>query len=691
MDTMTRRWTLFVVGLVLTGYSQVQSAKGFTDPLNSVSVISAPSVPQPTKPADIVGLIITNAGAPLSARAITFGQVFVAGQIPAGMTVAALVAGQVVPTQMDIKTTNPDGSVRMGIVTIEPPNLAEGPNPVILSRVPVARLVPPLDLRKSYLHGVTVDLAIEGKTPFHLDAASLLANALRDGTASYWLRGPLVTEVRVDAAIKDSLHVTFDIRSYHDGSTVTDIAFRNDYSFEPTGGAINYDVTVKLMDKIALAEKAIRQPQYTQWHKRIWSANIPKTNVVHDIAALERSGAILDYDLRAGVATSLVRDEERSMNGPGFGILGNAGVTMYMGTPGGRGDIGPTTMANAAWILTQDSRAATFALAQADAAGSIPWHFFDRKLGNYRTVTGFPDLWEDPRGGTTGKTTGLSQPVAPYSQSCDCWAPDQAHQPDLSFVPYIFTGIRYYLDQLEAQASWDVLSWNPSYRLGARGIVVFPNTQVRGKAWDLRGIINAAWIIPDDDPLKRYFEKIQRNNFEFLIEETSRLNEGEATGWIPGVYGDNNGAMAPWQQDYFAAVIILAAKRGVPHALDLLKWETNFLAGRFLADSKGFYAYDGAAYNLYLYAPLWGPYRTWASIAQATAAHGQSGGGTNWPKGTFVPYLQAARCVLAEIISLTGSPQAREAYKWLVDHSSQAGGQRTLQDPTWSVVPKALQ
>jgi hypothetical protein len=651
-------------------------------------VISTPSVPQPKLPNDVVGLVLENSGAALRGRAITFGQVFVPGQVPRGSNLVATVAGDTLPTQLDVKATNPDGSVRMGIVTIAPARLAEGATPIMLSRndMPAAAA---FDLANIHNYVVTVDVAI-GDRVRHLDAASLLAEGLRNRTASYWLRGPLASEVRVDAPIESSLHVTFDIRGYADGSTVTDIGFRNDYAFEPVGGTLDYAVTIKEGDAVALANRKIHQPQYTQWHLRVWSAAIPRVNVVHDVAALERSGAILDYDLNAGVATSLIDREIRAMNGPGFGLLESAGFTKYMGTTGGRADIGPTTVANTAWIMTQDASAGTYALAQADAAGSIPWHFFDRKLNNYRTATAFPNLWVDQRGGGMG-TTGLTQPVTPYSQRCDCWAVDAGHQPDVAFVPYMFTGSRYYLDQLEAQSSWDILFVFPNYRLSSQGIVALPSSQVRSNAWELRGVVNAAWIVPDADPLKRYFEKIQENNFAYLADEIGKLREGEASGWLPGVYGSNDGAIAPWQEDYFASVIVLAAKRRVPHALDILKWETNFLAGRFLASDKGFYPYDGAAYNLYTYAkpsPISGAYQTWAEIGRATAAHGQSGGGDGWPKQSFTSYLQAARGVLAEIIILTGSPEATKALAWLVDHSPQAGNVQAQQIPTWNFTPR---
>jgi hypothetical protein len=88
-----------------------------------------------------------------------------------------------------------------------------------------------------------------------------------------------------------------------------------------------------------------------------------------------------------------------------------------MPTAGGRADIGPTTEANARWLITQDASAATFALAQAQAAGSIPWHYYDTAKGHYLSVADYPELWIDVRGSVdadrrrwTGWTTDRAQP-----------------------------------------------------------------------------------------------------------------------------------------------------------------------------------------------------------------------------------------------------------------------------------------
>jgi hypothetical protein len=96
------------------------------------------------------------------------------------------------------------------------------------------------------------------------------------------------------------------------------------------------------------------------------------------------------------------------------------------------------------------------------------------------------------------------------------------------------TGNRYYLDQLNAQADYDVISTYPSERRNGQGIVANGYDTVRAQAWSLREIVEAAYANPDGSAEKAYFTNIMNNNFTFLLSEVSSLHEGQATGWLLG-------------------------------------------------------------------------------------------------------------------------------------------------------------
>jgi Ca2+-binding RTX toxin-like protein len=344
-------------------------------------------------------------------------------------------------------------------------------------------------------------------------------------------------------------------------------------------------------------------------------------------------------------------------------------VTTYMPMTGGRQDIGITTAANTAWLISQDPRAAAYALGQAEASGAVPWNFWDAANGTWLNTDNYPRLWTDGRGGTgtpgDPNSTGLTQKVPTDTG----WTPDRAHQPDLSFVPYLLTGERAILDGVFAQASFSVMNFWPVPRFEGEGIVV-NGGQVRSSAWSLRQIDNAAWAAPEGSAEQAYFQALSEANWKWLVAQIPAWTamQGEAHGWVPGAYG-TAGNLAPWQQDYFAAITIAAASRGNADALTFLEWQSNFLIGRFQQAANGFAPHDGAAYNIAI-APESGgaPFKTWAEIGAATVARGLSNG-DGW-SNSIGEYARLAGATLAGIHLLTGSAEALAAYKALVADSA---------------------
>src|SRR5207248_2725679 len=147
----------------------------------------------------VASLALQNVGASLlAAQDITFGQLFAPGQVPAGSQLLATVNGQQIPVQMDVKTTNPDGSVAMAVLTLQQPALAANSSAsLVLSLAPAGTGTPPnLNLSQAILNGynVVVDLArhnADGSTTYgSFNVAELLQQALANGTATYWLNGP---------------------------------------------------------------------------------------------------------------------------------------------------------------------------------------------------------------------------------------------------------------------------------------------------------------------------------------------------------------------------------------------------------------------------------------------------------------------------------------------------------------------
>ncbi len=646
----------------------------------------------------IVSLRLENAGgATLSGGIATFGQVFQPGEVPAGVGLTATVAGAAAGVQMDVKSTYPDGSVKVAVVSIERPDLAAGSAvDVVLSRGTPAG-APAIDLAKALAsHDFTVDIVTSGGTT-HVDVVQALTDALAAGTASVWQQGALATQARVEVALQGSQRLVFDVTAFKGGGFEVEAQFNNDRAMEAVGGRVAYTAVVT-MDGREVAREAVDQAQYQNWHETFSSngrdggqgLGDPKAgwlNIQQDAVHLEATGAISAYNFDQGVAASKLDAWYAATTRAGWeDPLAANGVTQYMPTTGGREDIGITTAANTGWLLTQDARAAAYAMGQAEAASGIPWNFWDAANDTWLSTDNYPRMWTtyDSAGtGTPGKaaSTALSQRLPTDTG----WTTETAHHPNLSYVPYLLTGERWILDNLNAEAAWTVTSAYPGTREDGNDLLANLN-QVRGAAWSLREVQGAAFANPDGSTEKAYFESVSDANWSWLVSQIPSwtAQQGEAYGWVPRD-SSNPLHLAPWQQDYFASVTIMAARQGNADALTFLQWQSNFLIGRFTHGADGFNPHDGIAYRVLVGDLTSGAlYKTWNQVGAATVAAGWSLG-SGWEQST---YAQLALATLAGIYELTGSAAAADAYWALVGMGPPGVSESDFaNDPTNAFIP----
>ncbi len=660
-----------------------------------LATVATPTVLQPQNPGDLVGFRLQNNQAQAQgSQIISFGQAFAAGQLMPGTQLIATIGGQQIPVQMDVKATNADGSVRDAILSLAAPALAANSSADAMLSVAPVQGTPPaaLDLHQLLTSGYDTVLALtlhngDGTTtPVTVHAADLLSQALQSGTAQYWMQGPEATEVRVDAPIAGSLHASFDIRYLADGTSQTDVIVANDKAYLTSGQTqdYTYDVAIQQNGQTAFSKSNVLHYLYSSWHKDLTAGG--DINVVHDVNALINSGAVPAYDTSTGITQQLLQNLTSGFTAANTDILGGGTITRYMPTTGARYDIGITSQWDAAYLLSQTEQARNAALNNADGAGAVPWHVQDAQTGAYVSVTNHPDLWIDGRGGTSYGTTGI-----PLSSNTGGFTPDSAHEPDLSYIPYLLTGTHYYLDQLQAQASWDIASYWPGPRQNGLGILAADN-QVRAAAWALRDVGHAAYISPDSSALKGYFSQIAQNNVDYLNSTyTTNTNEGQVAGWIQD--GGTNGHIAEWQQDFLATSIAQLAGQDVSGAAGFLAWEQNFLAGLFTNGPNGFDPHDGAAGAVATYVPntAYQALTSWAQVEAAMQAAGLSGNG-QWPAAAFPGftegYVANARAALADLVSQTQAPQAIQAYTWVVANDPLLTGQAYAGDVNFSLSPR---
>lgn len=648
---------------------------------------------------DIAKVSLQNAGSEgLASGVATFGQVFAQGEVPSGSGLAARIGGASVPVQMDVKTRWEDGSVKMAVVSVARPDLAAGQTAEVVLSAAAVPAAPAIDLGQALSgHSFAVDLAFQdGRAPLQVDAIAALKAALAAGTASFWQQGPLATQARVEVPVDgSSLRLVFDITAFQGGGFGVDVQFANDRAMEAIGGDLAYTAKIS-MNGQQVGQESVFQKQYQSWHLTFSSSGhdggqglgTPSAgwlNIRQDIAALEQIGAVADYDLTLPVPASLLNTYKTAMDQPGWGDpLSPNGVQKYMPMVGGRWDIGITTQPATTWLMTQDAHAAAYSMGWAEAAGAVPWRYWDAANGTWLNTKDYPLLWNQPRGLSAGQP-GDPKSVAPtqylsWLGSGD-WVPESSHQPDLSFVPYLLTGARWTFDNLLAQAAWNTLyNWPGDATQGERYNtvtgeynLVVRNVEVRAGAWALRQLENAAWAAPDGSPEKAHFRAVADANWKWILAQipTWTTQQGEMHGYIPnGIWG---GRLGPWQQDYFASVAILAASRGSTDALKVLDWMKNFLIGRFEQDPSVFNPRDGVAY-----APIIGKtdpnsgfvlgwdqiVKTWAEFGQMTR-EGSASNGDGWERSGG-NYAMWALSTLAGLWHLTGDARAKAAYEKLI-------------------------
>lgn len=627
---------------------------------------------------------------------VTFGQVFKPGDVPAGARLIAKMNSTQIPLQTDVKATHADGSVRHAMLTLAIPGdinaskldvtIARGAAP--LSKVDPAKVAAEV-LNDGY--DLKVEVTTADRRTYVADAAAALRQAITRGL-NVWLNGPFVTEFRVSAPITADLLAQFDIRVFSNGDVRTDVIVNNDWVKSAGGGLtqpsnVSYDVAVKSGGFPVVLHNNLVHHKNANWHAQVWSgrANAPAVQVTRDLAYLQATGAVLPFDQSIKIDDAALQSRWEQLRSADTGPMGSALVTTYMPTTGGRDDIGILPTWQVLYLLSQDARAEAIMLANADASGSAPWHLRDAATSLPITIDAHPGislLW------VNGK--GADRFVNVYSTDGTGWTPDNAHQPTLSYLPYLLTGDRYYLDQLQAEANYVLLQTNADYRQGADGLI--EEYQVRGQAWGLRTLGYAAFLTPDADPLKAYFVGKVENNLRHYVDEYINKRTYRAAGQLEGyifrIPDRYPGTLQVWNDDFFTISLNQLVRMGFSTAKGLLSFKVNFTAGRFISEELGFNPYRGADYLIMFYDPSSKRlFDNWKEAGDATQIFAGGAVPTELAETYAGGYSDVARAALANLITATADPQAIEAFGFVVGETEgiHTGGHRS--NPTYAMVP----
>ncbi len=576
-----------------------------------ITPIIATPIPGTTAPAIVVGAPITdiriqNTGTAQTNVPFTFGQVIAAGEMARTDGLAAKLAdGTVIRLQADVKATHADGSVRHVIVSGVLPSLTAGQTQT-LTLVKSSTSEPSnVSLQQLASSGLTSKVSI---LLDNVEYTASLADALAAANPINWLSGTVANEWIMAVPLKNAagiahplLNARFDVRWYSSlpKQAQVSVSIENDKTFTAGARNLTYDVKLEVGGRLAYAQTGLTHYHHARWRQSAWwdAASTPAIHIKHDTAYLIASKAVSNYDRSVVPSEKELARFTTDLNDTNTGPMKIGLIKAYMPTTGGRNDIGPLPGFSVMYLLSQDKRAKDAMLAVAEGSGAWSMHLRDEK-------TGYPVRTDNAanRELTTHMNLAHKGPLpVPRCANNDgnlCKTPythDTAHQPSMAYLPYLVTGDYYYLEELQFWAASNPLEVAPGSSGYGQGLVRWQ--QLRGQAWSLRTLGHAAYITPDQHPLKAYFTQQLDNNLAFyhatyVVGNPNNLGAYDGSGEAAFAVT----ASAPWQDDYFTWSFGYLNELGFTKALPILQWKAKYVLGR-MAD-PGFCWIQGASYWL---------------------------------------------------------------------------------------------
>ncbi|MCI5045145.1 MAG: right-handed parallel beta-helix repeat-containing protein [Aquisalinus sp.] len=649
-----------------TDYQNIQSDSTQNEPELVSGILTLPDFLKPTRPGDLVGINLNRLNDRRATSGIvTFGQAFRSGQLMPSDPLTMRVNGQSWVMQKDIKALHTDGSVRHAIITLFVPPAQQINR--LAGMLNKSQPVPEEPAFQPDLDDYTLTVSVTGETAEgitfdqKLDLNKLVSDSLESN--QYWLHGELATEVTVYQEVGPLLAVRADVRFLADRSVRTRLTFENHKTFAQGNRDLTYNVSVQDGNTVVMRRDEVNHYRGSNWSEIIWKGRRPAYVVQQDTEYLISSKAVPVFDLSYGInAAAIASNAEKLRKDQG---LFSAGLmTKYMPTTGNRQDIGVLPEWDVQWLKTQSQQAYNVMIAMADRAGAVPWHYMDDTTGQPVRVDQHPEFWAEERG-TDFRRGDNRIPQSYFAGGNGDWTPDSAHKPLLSYTAYLNTGDAYYLRALAHESAFAISQIWPDLRNDKA--IVTEAIQVRSRAWALRDLGAASWVLPDQHPLKEYFEKALADSISHLFQtytlEGRMDNAGETEGWFSEDVNGEPARISPWQNDYMMMVLAQEALRGSPIAGEVISWAANYHLGRFLAD--GAEPMLGAVYTHAMKdAETAEPLANWSEVIQRTKEY--EGATESYPNDAG-GYVSSAYASLASIYAITGSVDALKAMRVLAN------------------------
>ena len=569
---------------------------------------------------------------------VSFGHLFAKGEvIDPGTVGARLDDGTQLPLQVDTKATHGDGSLRHAVITTILPNLgARSPTVVTLhapgSNTPGAAVALADLLATSFDADVSLNV---GGTVYSASARDFLQN----GSTKTWLSGPLVSEWLVSGALATAggsvhphLTARFHVRAYEGLNSVrVSVTLENNWSRVAGPRNFNYDATVSVQGRgVVLSQDNVNHYRQARWRRVFWWGIGPEIEIAHDSAYMQRTGAVPTYDPRLNISGSVLAGMASEWSGSKTRLMASGLIDEYMPGGGGRPDIAPLPRWTARYLITQDARAKTSMLGTGEQAGTFGIHYRDRDTDLPISLDTYPNVTIMGNGGIFPSCGG----------SCDTpYTPDVAHQPSMSFVPYLVTGDYFHLEELQFWANWSTFYWGDHG--GSQGLMV--NDQVRAQAWGLRTLGHAAFITPDDHPMKAYFLSKLANNLNWY-DRNIVSSPPTPLGYLLNPSSlDLDNTFATWMDDFFTWTVGHLANLGFADAQGIFDYKARFPVGR-MTDSGYCWILGATYWTRARDAQTGQPFTNWADYKSAVVRSWDSSSvGPSFSSWTIPPNMSGGQ------------------------------------------------
>jgi len=469
---------------------------------------------------------------------VQIGRPFVQGEIV--NYPQAIINGNPILTQADVKTRWADGSVKHAVISF------------LVSELP-ANSTLTVTFQNQMSGNNTGFLDQEGmlSSPFNFDASMDITNdagatasasarkMVQDGNFEYWLKGPVLTSV---------------ILADHSEGRVYDLGFDSYRSFRPIFHATFWPginkVRVRYIGEVSNTE-AIQDMVYSlalklgytspspvyskstfthyaasRWTKDFWLGGAPSDIAInHNLAYLAKTKLVPNYDVSKVVPESIIASEYTTWANAAKDLYDPGLWSKAMGNAGGRRDIGPYPAWTVRWLYSGDKRMEKMSFGHADLAAAWPMHFregdsvkyFDKQntvagIGRSISIVARPTIILGANNAyinnSSTKPEDKITPVGSFTNGG--WAPDCAHQPDAFSPQYMLTGDFWYLEQMYFWASWSAAKSNGAatmyaYGRGPTGAEGGIPDEIRGQAWAFRSRVHTGSLAPDNTTEKSYF------------------------------------------------------------------------------------------------------------------------------------------------------------------------------------------